>query len=476
MSDFLSKFNKDNYDENKEDHGAISKQESNQLDQDDLTKAPDNSIVPAKEDRPTTVSRRSESQEEYEIDPTYRIKKRRRIIYIAAASVIMLIILGIVYYQAVHAEVEDFTNQPVSEVRAWASEHEIELVITNNYSLEYDSNHVIEQSVAKGDKIRKGRELAIVSSLGPDPEEQLLFPDFEELTESEATEWIEINKAENLRLLTVYHDDIEAGAFVELVLRDTELDLSEYRRKDSATVYYSRGEEVFEKNITVPDFSGVPRAEVEEWVTKNEIKMTYKEADSNSIELGHIISQSVAAEEKVAKQDDMEVVVSIGPAFEVPNFNELSMEEATNITEVSVMLRQRYHNSVGYGRLISQSEEAGAKITDQDSGQLTVTYSLGKPYLRDYRGLLEGDLPEAFYNDYQAKGANIKYVVKYVNAPEIKGTVVGMSKFNEFVAMEYTVEVRVSNNANAEPVGPPDFGDNPIGEEPISGDDAKDEA
>jgi eukaryotic-like serine/threonine-protein kinase len=61
-----------------------------------------------------------------------------------------------------------------------------------------------------------------------------------------------------------------------------------------------------------------------------------------------------------------------------------------------------------------------------------------------------------FFEEYQSKGADIKYIVKYVWAPEVKGTVVSMSKFNEFVPMTYTVEIRVSNNTSAPP-NPTDF-------------------
>src|SRR5690625_1188648 len=289
--------------------------------------------------------------------------------------------------------------------------------------------------------------------------------EFAEMSQVEAETWIEEDKAENLQLVMEYSDDIEAGEFIKVTIKDSEIDPSEYQRRDGAAVYYSRGKEVFEKNITIPDFKGAAKEEVEEWVETNEIEMTYKEADSDSIEAGNIISQSESAEEKIAKRDKMEVVVSVGKAIVVPNFGELTPEEAVNNhPDLDVTVKQVFHADVSYGRLISQSVEADTKLTEKDNKNVTVVYSQGRPYLQDFRGQLEGDLPRLFYEEYQSKGADIKYIVKFVDSSEVKGTVVRMSKFNEFVPMSYTVEISISNNTLAPP-NPPDFsGDDPGGD------------
>ena len=153
----------------------------------------------------------------------------------------------------------------------------------------------------------------------------------------------------------------------------------------------------------------------------------------------------------------MKVVVSLGEATEVPNFGELTPEEAVaNYPDLLVTVKHKFSTDVSYGTLISQSVEAGTKLTDKDNKNITVTYSEGSPYLRDFRGQLEGDLPRLFYEEYHSKGADINYIVKYVDSPEVKGTVVDMGVFNEFVRMTYTVEIRISNNASAAP-NPSDY-------------------
>ena len=476
MSDFLSKFNKDKYED------LLNEQEDKKIN-DELDKKTEEQeeIVPQQEyeeqasaaEMEETVpdpdpllqsdslfsnnNRQRDRDEEVEIDPDYRRKKRRRLFLIISGSILACILIFFIYYTMVHVKVEDFVGQPVSDARTWANENDVEVELKQDYSMEYDANQIISQSVSAGDKIRKGKTLQLTSSLGPDPEETIPLPDFSVLSQEEARNWIDENKAENLQIVTEYSDDVEEGSFIKFTIRDTGIDESEYQRKDSAAVYYSKGVEVFEKNITIPNFVGMPKEEVEKWAESNEIEMTYEEMDSDTIEAGQIISQSEPAEEKIAKRDKMEVVVSAGKAAVVPNFAELTAEEAmTAYPDLEVRVKEQFHADVSYGRLIAQSVEAGTKLTDKDDKSVTVTYSLGKPFLGDFRGQIEGELPRIFFDEYQSKGANIKYIVKYVYAPEVKGTVVGMSKFNEFVSMTYTVEIRVSNNISAPP-NPGDF-------------------
>ncbi len=488
MSDFLSKFNKDKYDDlvNEQEEKKIKDEKDRKAEDQEKTepqqKGEQASAMEDEETIPKPASsiesapaayrsnRRQDAVEEVEIDLDYQRKKRLRMWLIISGSVFVCILLFFIYYMAVHVKVEDFADKPVAEARAWAQEKGVEVELEQVYNIEYDANQVISQSVPAGKKIRKGKTLQLTSSLGADPEETVPLADFSEMSQEEAEDWIDENKLENLQMVAEYSDDIEAGEFIKLTIKDSSIDEAAYKRKDSAAVYYSKGKEVFEKNITIPDFTGSAKEEVEKWAETNEIDMTYKEKDSDSVEEGFIISQSEDPEEKIAKRDKMEVVVSVGKATVVPNFGELTADEAAmNYPDLDVTVKEVFNADVSYGKLISQSVEAGTKLTEKDDKQVVVTYSQGKPYLHDFRGQLEGDLPRLFYEQYQSKGADIHYIAKYVSAPEVKGTVVDMHKFNEFVPMKFTVEISISNNASAPP-NPPDFFEDepegPTGEEP----------
>ncbi len=57
---------------------------------------------------------------------------------------------------------------------------------------------------------------------------------------------------------------------------------------------------------------------------------------------------------------------------------------------------------------------------------------------------LEGDLQKLFFDEFRSKGANISYQVRYVNSAEPYGTIVGMSKFNQFLPLEDTITFDIS--------------------------------
>jgi eukaryotic-like serine/threonine-protein kinase len=482
MSDFLSKFNKDKYNDLVDDKkaGSSNKEKPETDQQADLHNVQQGSLegnssneVASTETRYSPTSRRIETTEEVEIDPTYQKKKRRKLLLTIIGALLSIVAIYFIYYNMVHVEVPDFTDKPVSEARSWTDKYNLQLDLTQEFSTEYEANRIFSQSISAGEKIRKGKTINIVSSKGPDPEELIPLPDFSAMNRYEIESWIQENKANNISFISEYSDEIQEGEFIRLVFRDSSVTEAEYRRRDNATIYFSRGKEVFEKNITVPNFVGKSRAEVEQWAETNSIEMTYEEENSSSVDAETIISQSVSPDEKVAKMDKMKVVVSLGRAIIVPNFGSLSMEEAMGQEDLMVTVKKQFHSQVPYGGLISQSISAGTKLTDKDSTNITVIYSEGRPYLKDFRGQLEGDLPSLFYDEYQSKGANIKYTVKVVDSSETKGTVVGMSKYNEFVPMNYTVEIRISNNKvkpQTQPEPPVSDIEEPAEDEPVDTD------
>src|SRR5699024_1702436 len=123
---------------------------------------------------------------------------------------------------------------PVSEARAWAKENGVEVELEQEYNMAHAVNQIISQSVPAGKKVKKGKTLELTSSLGPDPEETIPLADFSEMSRVEAESWIDENKAENLQMVAEYSDDVEEGEFINLTIKESGIDESEYQRKDSA--------------------------------------------------------------------------------------------------------------------------------------------------------------------------------------------------------------------------------------------------
>ncbi|MBO0466958.1 PASTA domain-containing protein [Enterococcus plantarum] len=467
MSDFLSNFNKSNYDETKEKKlredlnkegstdSSLNKVSDEKTSEQPTRMGPVNvtdpkvdssSFSPDTEQAANDQTRRSQPEDETEIDPTYHKKRKQKFLIIGIGTFVALCMLYFGYFQMTHVALPEFSGKDLAEVRTWATENKVKLKVEQTYSKQVEANKVISQTVKKGKKIKKGAELTVEASIGADPEEKLKLPDFMTMKKAEVEKWIKDNKADNISLIDEYSDTLEKGKAVRFEIVNKDVTKENYKRKDKANMYYSKGKETFEKNISVPDFTKKMKTEVESWAKTNEIKVTYEEASSADVPAESIISQSIAKDQKVAKKDSLTVTVSLGKGYIVPNFADYTQEEAgTAVEGLTVQAKSVFTNNVAYGQLVSQSVEAGTQLTSKDDLKVKVYYSAGQPYLKDLRGnTVEGDLQKYFYDEFQSKGANIQYTVRYVDSAQPKGTVVGMSAYNLYVPLDYTVTLDIS--------------------------------
>jgi serine/threonine-protein kinase len=393
-----------------------------------------------------------------EVDLGYR---RRRVVraVIIVVVILALVALGLLIWQlSRQVEVPELAGKPLSAAQTFCRDNGLEPEATEEYSMDVERGIILSQGIPAGEKTTKGSTFSFAVSAGPDPDERLDLPDFSTMKRSVAEQWIISTRADNLRLVQEFSDTVAAGDFLRIEFRGTDVDAENYRRRDYATLYYSKGAETFEKNITVPDFAGKMRSDVESWAQTNSLELTVEEADSDTVVLGGVISQSVAAGEKIAKRDAFAVTVSLGKPLIVPDFSRYTAATAPGAAgQIAVIIETRFDANVSYGRFIWQSVPSGTRLALDDERTVTVVYSEGRPYLKDYRGMSEGDLPAAFFNDYAMRGAEVTYELRYVDSSEPKGMVVGMSDFSRFIPLRFHVVLDVSLG-NLTPPPTPDAG------------------
>ncbi|SJZ61479.1 serine/threonine protein kinase [Pilibacter termitis] len=382
----------------------------------------------------------------YEKDPDYHNKRKKKFILIGVVSALLILLLSIAIYNMTHVNVPNFTGKDLSTAREWAVENGVKIDVKQKYDFDIEVNKVISQSI-KEKKIKKGNTLNVTASLGPDEKEKIKLPDFAILTLSDAKKWIEKQKADNVTIVENYSETVEKNKYLRMDFPDKEVTAENYRRRDRLNVYYSKGKEVYQKDITVPNFAGKPVEEVDDWAKKNEIVVAKEEKPSDKVEVKKVISQSVAANEKMAKKEKLTITLSLGKAVKVPDFSGLTVAEAEEYQGAfETVIKRVYHDNVAYGHLISQSVEADKEYYEgQGKPKITLSYSLGKPYLKDLReSTQEGDLAKFFYEEFESKGANVTFSTYYVNSDKPKGTVVAMSRFSEFIPTKYNVSIGIS--------------------------------
>ena len=389
-------------------------------------------------------------------DSTYDKRKIVRYATIALSVITVCLLAFAIFFVTNQVIVRDFVGSNIAEARTWGISNRITIEPTEEYSLEYDADIIMGQSRDPDTRISRGSVLRLTVSKGPNMTEYLELPDFSDMTTAEVREWRQEVRALNANVNEEYNDDIEAGQFIRYEFTDSSVTRETYTRSDGLLIYMSKGTQVFEANIVVPNFVDEPLVTAQEWARENHIDLIVREDAHDSVEAGNVMAQSVAADSRVARGDEVTVTVSQGMAITVPNFSNISFEHAAEQAGLEVIVQRRYNTNLDFGRLISQSIAAGTELVGEGH-QITVVYSLGRPYIDDLRGRSEAELAEYFY-DFTSRGANIGYSIFYVNSYKPRGEIVGMSRYAQFLPINAHINIEVSRG-NLTPPPDADFGD-----------------
>ena len=378
-----------------------------------------------------------------EIDDDY---KKNKIIKVVAIVVAVLIVLAIILFAVQSTrkvEVTDFVGKNLSELKIWALKNDITIETNYVYDEEYSEEIVIKQSKKAHEIIYKKDTMLVEVSKGVDSDEIITIPDFNSMDYNGIQSWIETNKLTNTYVTQEYNTIIAKNKYIRKQYSDVLLDDYHFKRKDTLTIYVSKGIEEFEKNIEMPDFVSKLKSEVEAWAKTNEIKVTYIESASDKILEGAVISQNISPLTKIAKTEAVTIYISIGKIITVPDYSTISKDDAKEyVIDLDVKVRNIYSETIPYGKLISQSVSKGTKL-NKNNNDIELVYSEGRPFIDDLTGKLEKELPNYFYS-FNIKGTNITYTTVYVDSAETRGTVVYASKNNEYVALTDSVIIHIS--------------------------------
>ena len=392
---------------------------------------------------------------DHEVVRDARHGKRKMTRFLVTALIILITVGAVFYFYWMNTQVEvpNLVGTTLAEQRNWALTNNITFEPTEEYSLEFAREVIMSQGNTPGSHIRPGSVLRVTVSLGPDPNERIELPNFYGLSTAEVREWIEENHLPSVNINLEYNDIIPEGRFIRKEFTVGGVTAENFTRQDGLLIFMSRGMEILPENIPVPNFVGRTLADVEEWARQHDIDVHVVEATSNTVPPESIISQNIEPRTLVARESDITITISLGPAVIVPDFSTMTAEEAAAFPgELLVIVRNRYHATIGYGELIYQSEEPGTELVGAGI-EVEVYYSLGRPFLENLIGESESVIPEIFF-DFTSHGADIVYYVIYVDSHLPRGQIVEMSKYNQWMEMVDYVNIWVSRG-NLPPPPPP---------------------
>lgn len=377
---------------------------------------------------------------ELEEDKTYLKKKKKQKIITIIVSIVIVITISLLVIFSQIVEVPNFVNGLNTIATKWGKNNDVEIIEEEQYDTKITEGIVISQSIKDGTRIFKKNSIKIIVSKGKDPNEKISVPEKDSATASDIKAWKEENDLSNVTIKEEYSSEIETGKIIKYEFENIATNETNFTRSDKLTIIVSKGEKV----LNMEDFTSKTQTEAEKWCQENNVIYEVKEKFSDTIENGKIISQSVENGQELTDDTTIVFEVSIGAGIKIPNYSKVSSDEAQELSDkVKLKIKNVYNMNVSYGKLISQSVKAGTTKKETDN-EVTLTYSLGKPYFSNMNGISESEIAKTFY-EYNQKGVNFTYTIKYVNSSEEKGKIVWTSKCNEFVTLKEEIEIHVSN-------------------------------
>lgn len=284
------------------------------------------------------------SNKKYKGDYDKYVKKKVTLYAILTSFVIIFIVSASTWYFLSNlnkVKVPNFVGKTWEQAVKIASQNEIYIQnVQEEYSSDYKAGTIMEQDVSPSTKIKKGETVYITLSLGSD---KFTLPDFKGLDISEVYEKLseyEVNLSEEY----VYSSTVEIGK----VIRQTPSAGTEISFKDEIKIYISRGEENSIIMVSVPTLTGKSISEATSSLASaglNVGSVTYSE--SNSVEEGVVISQSIKAGTEVEQGRAVSFVVSSGKPKQTSQESSTSEQTKENdtVAEDSKELEQEVSNT-----------------------------------------------------------------------------------------------------------------------------------
>ena len=373
--------------------------------------------------------------------------RRKLIVGLAvAAGVIVVAVVVLLVLLNLGTAMIDLTDWTQTDAELWAKDKGVQLQVSEEYNDVYAEGVVFSQSVEAGERVKKGDFIQVSVSKGHDLSFTLTVPDLKSMTMDQVQNWADENFMTKVRITTEFNDTVASGNVISYTVNDDRVTGDTVRRDSPVYVVVSKGpEDEAALQVTVPDFKTMSIGECYAFANENGLTLVVEEQYDDYVSTGSIISQSVKAEEKVARGTEITLVVSLGKKIIVPDFSDYSPEAASAKAAelgIPVSVTQRY-SGTSAGRFISQSIAAGSVYEEGDI--LELSYSLGnKIVVGSYVGQTL-DAIQSWAQGLNEQGARIKISVTYTTSASPAGTILSQSPSNEEISYKRTIDVTVSS-------------------------------
>ncbi|MFW5736338.1 MAG: Stk1 family PASTA domain-containing Ser/Thr kinase [Halanaerobium sp.] len=306
-------------------------------------------------------------------------------LFVTGAVILFLLISvgGVVFFFNQYTnvpvvQVPEIEGESLSEARKMASEVGLNLVENEErvFSEEIESDHIVSQQPAAGERVKQSRPLYITVSKGA---QQIEIPDFVDSSLREALIELDNLSLESGDIQYIFRLSEEPGTVINQIPAAG----AEVEKGSEVTLFVSRGER--DISVRMPDLTGLTQSEAFDLIRENDLNIGQVSVESSDrFANSQVISQSVKAGEYLPKGIPVDFVISRG--------SDSDSTEDFIVNRISV-------NVTG-----SESREVRIEIED-DNGQDLVYQAEHEPgdnIVRDIRSKGETDV-KIYFDDQLIK-------------------------------------------------------------------------
>ena len=189
-------------------------------------------------------------------------------------------------------KVPNLKNKTMSYVTKWMVENNLQINYKDKYDSKIKSGRVIESNYKEGDIIEEGTTVDITFSKGP-----LIMKKFDNINDFKS--WADTNGIK-YEIKEEFNDEFEKDKIIKTSIEEGK----NINLENTITVYVSKG-----KAVTVPNFNGMTKSEVQKECNNIGITCTFNEEYSTKSS-GKVINQSIAEGTEISKGDTIVITLS----------------------------------------------------------------------------------------------------------------------------------------------------------------------
>ena len=347
----------------------------------------------------------------------------------------------------------DLTGLSRVEVEEWLTKNNITRDHTA-FNYQYDEvimeGKVISQTIPVGEEVG-GRMVGVVLSNGKDPNKEITFPDFSQMSTEEIQKWFTNESFEQVSIEYVYIPNAEYGKFVEIPEHQ-----GKARRNEKVVVRVTADPKTAGVAVTVPDMTQWTRPQVEEWCNTNTINANYTYEKNATIAQNSVIRIDPAASTELIKGDTLNVVLSDGADIQAISFYGKPKSEVDQWGEknnIKISYIQCWHQTPS-GTIFWNNPDSG---TIRMGNTMQVYISVGPIPLLNFTGKLYNANFVGWFNsinDQYNKSANLKVQVTIQDSTEREDTILSQSPIQDYINPNETIYFTVAHHV--EPTPAPD--------------------